>query len=90
MTDRIPPDAQGRWRGQRGRGTRGPNRVPRHPTMPLPDEVPAAEEMEDEMPQKEPSGSGNNGIGGPPPPPPAPRNPPPPNGNPNPPADPPK
>ncbi|MFF2612713.1 hypothetical protein [Kitasatospora sp. NPDC058046] len=95
MTDRIPPDAQGRWRGQRGRGTRGPNRVPRHPATPLPGEAPAAlentETEEDPMtPQKEPSGSGNNGIGGPPPPPPAPRNPPPPGGNPNPPQDPPK
>ncbi len=43
MSGTIPPNAQGRWRGQRGRGPRGPNRVPTHPTMPLPDDTPAAE-----------------------------------------------
>ncbi|MFE4975804.1 hypothetical protein ACFRAR_27335 [Kitasatospora sp. NPDC056651] len=54
MSGRIRRDDQGRWRDQRGRGTRGPNRVPRHPAMPLPDELPSAEEgregREDEAP----------------------------------------
>lgn len=82
MTDRIPPHNQGRWHDQRGRrGTRGPNRVLKHPTMPLPDEMPAeleTETEEDEMaPQKDPSG-GSGGIGGPKAPPAAPKTPPPP------------
>ncbi|MFE4517840.1 hypothetical protein ACFRMQ_27030 [Kitasatospora sp. NPDC056783] len=50
MSARIHRDDQGRWRDQRGRGTRGPNRVPRHPAMPLPDELPTAEGREDEAP----------------------------------------
>ncbi|MFJ8474180.1 hypothetical protein [Kitasatospora sp. NPDC094011] len=92
MSGTIPPNAQGRWRNQRGRGTPGPNRVPTHPTLPPPGAIPADVEHEEEpmTPQKSPGGDGNNGIGGPPPPPPGPANPPPPTGNPNPPADPPK
>lgn len=56
MSGRIPRDRQGGWRGQRGRGSRGPARGPSHPPMPLPDEVVLPEES-----GREPSEDGNDG-----------------------------
>jgi hypothetical protein len=82
MSGTIHPTDQGRWRGQR-RGSPGPTRGPLHPTMPLPDDIPAAGEEGEETEmsddgQRKPSGN-PGGIGGPSPAPPGPSNPPPPN-----------
>ncbi|MFD7410601.1 hypothetical protein [Kitasatospora purpeofusca] len=89
MSDRIPPERQGRWRDPRG-GSRSPGRTPRATLLPpgvIPEEIrealavePEPEEIEedDEMtPQKDPSG-GSGGIGGPKAPPAGPKTPPPP------------
>ncbi|MFB8241976.1 hypothetical protein ACFC58_36125 [Kitasatospora purpeofusca] len=90
MSDRIPPDRQGRWRDPRG-GSRSPSRTPRATLLPpgfIPEEIAevlAAEpepneiEEDDEMtPQKDPSGN-PGGIGsGPKAPPAGPKTPPPP------------
>ncbi|MFF1788299.1 hypothetical protein ACFVX9_17800 [Kitasatospora sp. NPDC058243] len=81
MSGTVPPDRQGRWRTQRGRESRGPNRAPAHPMMPPPDipvELELETEEDDMTPQKDPSG-GSGGIGGPKSPPAAPKTPPPPN-----------
>lgn len=60
MSGTVQPSEQGRWRGQRGRGSRGPTRAPLHPTMPPPGEIPALTPTEeDEMPQQESSGNPN-------------------------------
>ncbi|WP_188309116.1 hypothetical protein [Streptomyces sp. CBMA123] len=79
MSGTIPPGARGRWRDQRGRDLRGPTRVPKHPTLPQPGQIPADSENEEETmtPQKGPGGDDNNGVGGAPPTPPDPANPPP-------------
>ncbi|GAA2119554.1 hypothetical protein GCM10009759_67710 [Kitasatospora saccharophila] len=96
VSDRIPPERSGGWHGARGGGSRGPTRTAaarREELRTLPDPGDPGdptEGKEQQMPQKEPSGSGNKGMGGAPPPPPGPRNPPPPSGNPKPPTDPPK
>lgn len=80
MSGTIPPGAQGRWRAQRGRDTRGPNRVPTHPIMLPPEDLPAIElHEEDEMHDdgQNPASGGSGGIGGPKAPPAGPQTPPP-------------
>ncbi|MFJ6623419.1 hypothetical protein ACIQOW_38365 [Kitasatospora sp. NPDC091335] len=47
MSGTVDPSDQGRWRAQRARGTRGPNRGLRQPLMPPPDEVVVDEEAEE-------------------------------------------
>ncbi|MDH6709729.1 hypothetical protein P3T27_006478 [Kitasatospora sp. MAA19] len=83
MSGTVHPHDQGRWRDQRGRASRGPNRALAHPLMPPPDDIPPGgvpvndREEENDMPQDKPSG-GSGGIGGPKAPPRAPKSDPPP------------
>lgn len=63
VSDRIPPDRQGRWRGQRGLGSRGPTRVPTHPAVPMPEEGAAVSGEPGPEPSRDGDGDGDGGAG---------------------------